>query len=511
MKWILRRRDADGLAVDVEEFDSHDAARDAQASYEIHYPEYKPYFIEKRESPAAAAPGPKFVPLPAPVLSPAAPEEAADATAESVTSGPSRKTMLLALAGALAVGALLSAFFFTERSRDNPVAETTATAQDARETPNEEPTAPPVVTEPADDVDPPRRQPSADPAPPPTPTAVPPPTATPEAEEDVRLTQGSSTLDRVLSRGELNCGVSGVAVGFSETQPDGSMQGFDADMCRAVAAAILGDAEAVNFVELRASERFTALVVGDVDVLMRNSTWTQSRDTDLGLDFGPTTYFDGQQLMGRAGDGFDTASQIPDIDGAIVCTLAGTTTELNMLAAAEEAGVSIELLTFEDFDTMTDAFTDGACDLITTDGIVLVARKAEDQPDDQEWVIFPKTPITKEPLGPIYEQDDSRFADVVNWTVFAMLTADENDINQANVLEFAADPPPGAIGRLLGGPGELQSLMGLSPDAFLQVIAQVGSYSDVHNRHLEPLGLVLDGSLNDLWFNGGLMYPPPVR
>jgi len=330
-------------------------------------------------------------------------------------------------------------------------------------------------------------------------------------EEEVELTQGGGILDAVKARGELNCGVSGAAIAFSITQPDGSQVGFDADFCRAVAAAILGDSEAVNFVALTAAERFTAVQTGEVDVLMRNTTWTQSRDTDVGMDFGPTTYFDGQQLMGRAGDGFGPDSTVADIDGAVVCTNAGTTTEKNIADAAEAAGVSIDVQTFEDFNIVTDTFISGGCDVITTDGSGLVGRKAEQQPADQDWVIFPGQPISKEPLGPTYGQNDSQFADVVNWTVYSMLIADENGINRDNVADAVSDPATAEIGRLLGGEGELQTLMGLDADAFLNVISQVGSYSDIFNDHLVPVGIKLEGSANDLWSNGGLMYPPPAR
>ena len=332
-----------------------------------------------------------------------------------------------------------------------------------------------------------------------------------DSEDVVEATQDGSVLAAVVARGELNCGVSGAGVGFSVTQPDGSQVGFDADYCRATAAAILGDADAVNFVPLTAAERFTAVQTGQVDVLFRNTTWTQSRDTDVGMDFGPTTYFDGQQLMGRAGDGFSGASGVADIDGAVVCTNAGTTTEKNIADAADAEGISIDLQTFEDFNQVTDAFINGACDIITTDGSALVGRKAEQQPADQEWAIFPATPISKEPLGPTYGQNDSAFADAVNWTVYATMIAEENGINQGNVDDAVANPPTAEIGRLLGGEGELQSAMGLSADAFYQVISQVGNYSDIFDRHLTPLGITREGSANAQWTDGGLIYAPPAR
>ncbi len=333
-----------------------------------------------------------------------------------------------------------------------------------------------------------------------------------EPEEVIVDTQGDgSLLDEIKARGTLHCGVSGSAVAFSETQPDGNVTGIDADFCRAVAAAILGDAGAVEFTPLTAAERFSAVQTGAVDLLMRNSTWTQSRDTEIGMDFGPTTYYDGQQLMARVSDGFSAASDVGDLEGAVVCTNAGTTTEKNIADAADAAGVNIELSTFEDFDIVTDNFVNGACDVITTDGSGLVGRKVNNQPDDEEWVIFPATPISKEPLGPVYGQNDSMFADAVNWTVYAMIIADEKGVNSDNVAAMAADPPDAEVGRLLGGEGELQTGMGLSPDAFWQVIGQVGNYDEVFTRNLGPVGLVREGSANAGWLDGGLIYAPPAR
>ncbi|MEM7323474.1 MAG: amino acid ABC transporter substrate-binding protein [Actinomycetota bacterium] len=331
-----------------------------------------------------------------------------------------------------------------------------------------------------------------------------------DGDTTVELTQDGSTLSAVMDRGTLRCGVSGAAVAFSFTQADGSVTGLDADYCRAVAAAVLGDANAVEFVALTAAERFTAISTGDVDVLMRNSTWTQSRDTEVGMDFGPTTYYDGQQLMGRASQGFSGSSSVAEIDGAVVCTNAGTTTETNISELAQVLGISITLNTFEDFNIVTDAFIEGTCDIITTDGSGLVGRKAEQQPDDQEWVIFPATPISKEPLGPVYAQNDSQWADVVNWTVYATIIADEQGVTSANVDDALANGSP-EIQRLLGGDGELQSVMGLSADAFYNTISQVGSYGEIFESNLGPVGLVREGSANAAWTEGGLIYAPPAR
>ena len=327
---------------------------------------------------------------------------------------------------------------------------------------------------------------------------------------EVEVVQTGSLLDTVKDRGTLNCGVSGSAVAFSETQADGSVTGFDADYCRAVAAAILGDAEAVSFTALTASERFTAVQTGDVDVLMRNTTWTQSRDSSVGMDFGPTTYYDGQQLMARVGDGFSADSTVADLDGAVVCTNIGTTTEKNIAEAALLADAEITLLGFETSDEVYETFINGGCDITTTDGSALVGRKVKMQPDDQEWVIFPATPISKEPLGPTYGQNDSAFADAVNWTVYATIIMDEYGITSANVEATCADAEA-EVARLCGGEGELQTGMGLPADAFYQVVLQVGSYGEIYARNLNPVGLVRAGSANAGWLDGGLIYSPPAR
>ena len=331
------------------------------------------------------------------------------------------------------------------------------------------------------------------------------------APEVIEAVGGGGLLEAVQDRGVLNCGVSGVAVAFSETRPDGSQKGFDADYCRVVAAAVLGHADAVNFVPLTAAERFTAVQTGQVDLLMRNSTHTQSRDSDVGLDFGPVTYYDGQQLMARTADGYSAASTVADLDGAVVCANAGTTTEKNIADAAVAAGVTITLNTFQDLDIVAQNFIDGACDVLTTDGSGLVGRRNTMQPADQQWVIFPAAPISKEPLGPMYVQNDSAFADAVNWAVYATIIADEKGITQANAEAMAADPPDAEAARLLGGEGELQSGMGLAPDAFLQAISQVGNYNDIWERHLVPVGLERAGSANASWLDGGLIYAPPAR
>ena len=336
-------------------------------------------------------------------------------------------------------------------------------------------------------------------------------TTAPAPSVPVRQTQSVDLLESVRARGTLNCGVYGAAVAFSETQPDGSTTGFDADYCRALAITILGDADAVNFVSLTSAERFLALHSGVIDVLVRNTTHTQGRDSELALDFAPVTYYDGQQLMGRVSDGFSSASSVANIAGAIVCATAGTTTEQNMADAADAAGITINLQTFEDLDIITQNFIAGACDVMTTDGSGLVGR-LDRQQGDQEWVIFPAQPFSKEPLAPVYPANQSAFGDVVNWTVFATVIFDEKGITSANVDDLMAGGQLDAEAiRLLGGEGELQSAMGLEPDAFYQVVKQIGNYDEIFTRHLEPVGLRRAGTPNARWTEGGLIYAPPAR
>ena len=327
---------------------------------------------------------------------------------------------------------------------------------------------------------------------------------------------GESTLDTVIARGTLKCGISGSAVGFSETQADGSATGLDADYCKAVAAAVLGDANAVEYTSLTAAQRFEALKNSEIDVLMRNTTWTQSRDTDIGMDFAPTTYYDGQQMMANPETlpGVTPESGFDAIDGATVCTNAGTTTEKNITEGAKVAGVNITLETVEQFPEAMEKFKAGTCDIVTTDGSGLFGNRAAEvaagTPGAENWVIFPKSPISKEPLGPVVRQNDSKWKDVVDWVVYSTFIADEQGVTSAS-LDTDMNKTP-ELTRLFGGEGELQTTMGLPADAFYQVIKQVGNYGEIFERNLTgPLGLEREGSYNMQWFDGGLIYAPPAR
>ena len=336
-----------------------------------------------------------------------------------------------------------------------------------------------------------------------TTTAAPVPT---EAPDPGPVSQ--DLLGAVLARGELNCGVNEILPGFGYKDSSGTYRGFDVDLCRAVAAAILGDAQAVRYQSLNSATRFEALASGLIDLLSRNTTRTQGRDTDLGLDFGPTTYYDGQQLMAKGTAGFNSKSILEEIEGAVVCANAGTTTEKNISETAAALGIEITLNTFEDANLVLENFQSGTCDIVTGDGSALVSRKASKGPAGEDWVIFPPVPISKEPLGPAWIQNQSRFGDVVTWTVFAMLIAEEKGITSSNIDDkINVD---GESSRLFGTTeDELQTKMGLPADAFYQVIKQVGNYAEVYDRHLAPLGL--ERGINALYTDGGLHYPPPAR
>jgi general L-amino acid transport system substrate-binding protein len=317
-------------------------------------------------------------------------------------------------------------------------------------------------------------------------------------------------LAAVQARGVLRCGISGSATAFSELQPDGSATGFDADYCRYIAAAVLGDATLVEFTALTAAERFTAVQTGAVDVLIRNTTWTQGRDTEVGMDFAPTTFYDGAQVMARAGDGFSRTSTMADLAGASVCTNAGTSTEVVLNEVAVAGNIDYAVVTFEDYNQVMDQFLAGACDAVSTDGSGLAGRKATQQPAGEEWVIFPSTPISKEPLGPLSIHGDNQRNDIVSWAVYSSIVFDEKGITSANAASFVGSEDA-EIRRLTGGDGELQTAMGLPADAWLQAVTQVGNYDEIFARNLNPVGLFREGSLNASYLNGGLIYAPPVR
>lgn len=323
-----------------------------------------------------------------------------------------------------------------------------------------------------------------------------------------------STLDVVQDRGRLVCGVNDAVPGFGFLEPDGSSSGFDADFCRAVAAAVFGDADAVDFVILTAAVRFEALTAEEIDLLIRNTTWTQSRDADLNATFAVTTFYDGQGMMVRVADGFDS---IDDMDGTTVCVLQGTTTELNLADRFAAGGLSYTPLTFEDNEPLQEAFIAERCDGWTSDKSQLAARRfafPTEAGGPDSLVILPET-FSKEPLGPVTRDDDSVWFDVVNWVVIGMITADEKGITSQNIDQFIANPPDAETARLLGvsfeGGEIFDPKLGIPTDFMQDVIRQVGNYDEVYQRNVTPLGIPREGTLNASWLDGGLIYAPPTR
>jgi general L-amino acid transport system substrate-binding protein len=322
--------------------------------------------------------------------------------------------------------------------------------------------------------------------------------------------QEGGILDKVKARGTLNCGVNSTVPGFGFLDPNtGQWLGFDTDFCRALAAAIFGEVTDQNltFIPLTAQERFTAVQTGQVDVLYRNATWTLQRDTELGLDFGPTTFYDGQGLMVRADSG---AKSIDDLNGASICTLTGTTTELNITEAMKSRGLEYELVPFEQSSQTIAALEEGRCDVLTSDRSQLAGLRSSTA-DPGAYVILPDV-LSKEPLSPAYIETDPKWADIVRWTAYATIQAEEFGITQANVDTFLQSSDP-AIQRFLGvGDNPSGSLLGLDNDFVVNEIRAVGNYGEIYDRNVGPdTPLGLERGINNLWTNGGLIYAPAWR
>lgn len=316
------------------------------------------------------------------------------------------------------------------------------------------------------------------------------------------------TLKAIKARGKLVCGVNGQLPGFSFVDPQGNWSGFDADFCRVLAAAIFGDATKVEFRPLTTQERFTALQTGEVDVLIRNTTWTLVRDTDLGLNFTVTTFYDGQGIMVRKDKGF---TKLEDLNGATICVQKGTTTELNLADAFSTAGLNYTPATFEDINQTYGAYAEGRCDAVTSDKSQLssVARGA--LPDPENHVILDVT-LSKEPLGPVVRHGDDQWFDIVRWAVFATFFAEEKNITSANVDQVKASTTNPEIKRFLGLEGDLGTKLGLSNDWAYNIVKQVGNYAEIYDRNLGPnTKTYIPRGLNSLYTNGGLLYSPPFR
>jgi general L-amino acid transport system substrate-binding protein len=324
------------------------------------------------------------------------------------------------------------------------------------------------------------------------------------------------TLAEVQGRGSLNCGVNDAVPGFGFVDESGAFVGFDIDFCRALAAAVLGDAEAVEYVPLTAETRFTALQSGEIDVLIRNTTWTATRDGSEGTTFLTTTFYDGQGMMVTADSGFATVDDMTDTN---VCVLSGTTTELNL--AVRMADIAHTPITFDDNEQLQAAFVEGQCDGWTSDKSQLAGVRSA-WPDDQggpEALVILEETFSKEPLGPVVRDGDSQWAQIVDWVVIATIQAEEFEITSENVGTFA-DTENLEIRRFLGleitdDEGNVSVFdpgLGLEPGFAAGVIEAVGNYGEIYDRNVGPdTPLGLERGVNALWTDGGLLYPPPYR
>ena len=333
-------------------------------------------------------------------------------------------------------------------------------------------------------------------------------TADPAAVPTVAIVAGGGpTFQQVSDRGVLRCAGNQSVPGFGYINPDtNEFEGFDIDFCRAVAVAVLGDPNAIEVRPTTANERFPVLQAGEVDVLFRNTTWTISRDTSLGLEFGPTTFYDGQGMMVRAADGITT---LEDLDGGTICVQSGTTTEKNLADVFRARGIDFTPLVFDGADPTREAYEQGQCDGFTTDKSGLVSQLVL-LSDPAAHVILEET-MSKEPLAPAVRHGDNNWFDIVKWTVFCTINAEELGIASDNVDTFLGGEDP-VIQNLLGETGDLGLALGLNNDFCYQVVKQVGNYGEIYNRNLGPdTPFNVPRGLNDLYTNGGLLYSPPFR
>ncbi|MCB1517077.1 MAG: amino acid ABC transporter substrate-binding protein [Hyphomicrobiaceae bacterium] len=319
-------------------------------------------------------------------------------------------------------------------------------------------------------------------------------------------TAQAGTLQDVQAKGFVQCGSNGSLPGFGVPDDQGNWTGLDVDYCRALAAAVFGDPNAVKFTPLSAKERFTALQSGEVDVLSRNTTWTMTRDASLGLNFVGVDYYDGQGFMVRKS--LDVSSAL-ELSGAAVCTNTGTTTELNVADYFRANNLDYEVVAFEKGDEVIAAYDAGRCDVFTTDASGLYAERLKlTNPD--EHMILPEI-ISKEPLGPVVRQGDDEWFNVNKWVLNAIINAEDLGVNQANVDQMLGSDNP-EIRRLLGAEGTFGEMIGLSNDWAYNVIKMVGNYADIFDRNVGPdTPLGISRGLNALWSKGGILYAPPIR
>ncbi|MEJ6709692.1 MAG: amino acid ABC transporter substrate-binding protein [Amylibacter sp.] len=317
----------------------------------------------------------------------------------------------------------------------------------------------------------------------------------------------AGTLDDVKAKGFVQCGVSTGLVGFAAADANGNWDGFDVAVCRAVAAAVLGDAQAVKFTPTTGKTRFTALASGEVDLLARNTTWTFSRDVDLKFTFVGVNYYDGQGFMVPKELGVASAK---DLDGATVCIQTGTTTELNLADYFRTNNISYEPVPIETNAEAQQQYLSGACDVYTTDASGLAATRATFE-NPGEHTLLPEI-VSKEPLGPLVRHGDNEWGDIVRWTLNALITAEELGVSSANVAEMATSTTNPEVARLLGTEGDLGAMIGLDADWAKRAIETQGNYGEIFAKNIgeeTPIGLAR--GLNAQWTDGGLLYSPPFR
>ena len=323
-------------------------------------------------------------------------------------------------------------------------------------------------------------------------------------EGETETQGGNSILNTVESRGSLVCGVNGQLPGFSFVNESGEYSGMDVDLCRAVAAALFDDPSQVEFRNLSAQERFTAVQAGEVDLLNRNTTWTISRDTSVGMEFAPTTFYDGQGMMVTTASG---VQELQGLEGKSICVQSGTTTELNLADQMRKRGINYNSVVFDDEDALYAAYEQGRCQGVTSDRSQLIARRSN-LPNPDDHVVLDAV-MSKEPLGPMVANGDAAWFDAVKWITYAMIEAEELGINSQNIDSFQNSEDPN-IRRFLGLEGNLGEDMGLPNDFAARVVRHVGNYGEVYERNIgEPFAL--ERGPNELWTNGGLMYAPPFR
>ncbi len=317
----------------------------------------------------------------------------------------------------------------------------------------------------------------------------------------------AATLDDVRAAGVLKCGINTGLPGFAYTDDSGNWTGFDVAFCKAVAAAVLGDGDKVQYVNLTGANRFPALASGEIDLLSRNTTWTFSRDVDLGFTFVGVNYYDGQGFIGRKSLGVKSAKEL---DGASVCIQTGTTTELNLADFFRVNKISYEPVPIETNEEARVAYLAERCDVYTTDASGLAATKTTFENAD-DHMVFPEI-ISKEPLGPLVRQGDDQWADIARWTLNALINAEEYGVTQANVGQMMNGTDNPEVNRMLGNEGSLGSMLGLDKDWAVNVIKAVGNYGEIFDRFLGPnTALALERGQNALYTQGGLLYAPPMR